>query len=289
MNEDTMESFYRNKSLELNPKEIKTKKTETSLNLIHHYDVSSSITSASGYSASKPESADSSAYTRHQIFVTTEKISDKVTVLNDGPGTLQVIVYHNTNIFSDEFPLYEGEYKVYNGVYEIKVRSDTVGLNYRITDYEILQQTAVSKAEKIEVYSTDKDVHFTGAIVMNAEEQENLTGLLSNRYMIRGVNIQSIQPLKYRLIFWSSDQFSNVDLDLDYYIDDVELDMSASPAFRINGVNQYYLNVGGLEIIYEDFDITRELHISLQNESAIAKIAGALGTVQLDIKMSPRL
>jgi len=147
----------------------------------------------------------------------------------------------------------------------------------------------VNKAEKIEIRSTVSTQHFTDAIVMNAQETENITGLKNNRYMVRGVNIQSVQPLKYRLVFWGRDIFDDIALDTDTYIDDVELDMTTSPAFRIDNINQYRLNVGGLEIVYEDYDVTKELHISLQNLSATAKIAGALGAVQLDIKMSPRL
>ena len=150
-------------------------------------------------------------------------------------------------------------------------------------------RTEVNKAEKIEIYSTIKTTHFTGTIAMNAQETENLTGLVSNKYLIRGVNFQSIQPLKYRLIFFGRDTFNNTDLDVDTYIDDVELDMTAAPAFRINNANQYYLNVGDLYILYEDYDATKELHISLQNQSPTTKNAGATGYVQADFKMSPRL
>lgn len=150
-------------------------------------------------------------------------------------------------------------------------------------------QADVSKAEKIEIISTDKDTHFTGTINYLDHEKENITGLTVNKYMIRGVNIQSIQPLKFRLVFWGKDTFDNTDLDVDSYIDDVELDMSQDPAFRINNANQYRLNVGDLNILYEDYDVTNELHISLQNLSATAKNAGATGYVQLDIKMTPRL
>ena len=147
----------------------------------------------------------------------------------------------------------------------------------------------ISKAERIEIYSTVSTSHFTESIAMDAQETENLTGLTGNRYMVRGVNIQSVQPLKYRLIFWGKDTFDDTDLDTDSYIDDVELDMTNSPAFRIDNANQHRLNVGALEILYEDYDITKELHISLQNLSATAKLAGASGAVQLDIKVSPRL
>jgi len=258
------------------------------------YDVSDSIGNAldSAGTTSIAQNAlrvDESGYIRERIFDRIGIPAPKLNVYNDGPGTWYVRVSYEGQQFSDEIALFEGEKKTYSNVYEIRHRSATLGLQYRVTELDIWQQTAISKAEKIEIYSTDKDIHFTGAIVMNDHEKENLTGLLSNRYMVRGVNIQSKQPLKYRLIFWSSDQFDNTDLNLDYYIDDVELDMSAAPAFRINGVNQYYLNSGDLAIIYEDFDITRELHISLQNELGPAKNAGVTGEVQIDIKMSPRL
>lgn len=150
-------------------------------------------------------------------------------------------------------------------------------------------RTEISKAERIEIISTQSTLHFTGAIALNSHETENINGLTENRYMIRAVNIQSVQPLKYQLIFWGSDGFDDTDLDVDSFLDSVELDMSTSPAFQINGINQYRLNSGDLAILYEDYDNTKELHISLQNLSATSKLAGSSGAVQIDIKASPRL
>jgi len=49
-------------------------------------------------------------------------------------------------------------------------------------------------------------------------------------------------------------------------------------------VNQYYLDVSDLTSLYEDQDANVTLHVSLQNLSPIAKIAGALGAVQFDFK-----
>jgi hypothetical protein len=258
------------------------------------YDISTSIGTALDSTgnvsvANNALRTDDSRYIRERIFDRIGTLAPKINIICNGPGTLYVRVSYEGQQFSDEIAVLEGEKKPYENVYEFRVRSDTLGLNYQVSEQDIWPQTAVSKAEKIEIYSTNKDTDFTGAIVMNDHQKLNLTGLLSNRYMVRGVNIQSIQPLKYRLIFWSSSAFDNVDLNLDTYIDDVELDMSSSPAFRINNAGQYYLNVGDLSIIYEDFDITRTLHISLQNESAVAKNALAAGAVQLDIKISPRL
>ena len=153
-----------------------------------------------------------------------------------------------------------------------------------------LMQSDVSKSEKISITKTDKDTHFTGAIVQFDHETENLTGLTDDRIFIRGVNIQSDQNLKFRLIFWTKDTFSNADLDVDTYIDDVILDMSdVENTFRINNSGQYYLNVSSLNILYEDEDSSKELHCSLQNLSPTSKNAGASGEVQLDIKYAPRL
>lgn len=150
--------------------------------------------------------------------------------------------------------------------------------------------TDIRKSERIYVLETDKDSHFTGSISQFNHETENITGLSDERVFIRGVNIQSDQPLKYRLIFWRKDTFADVDLNVDSYVDDVILDMSdADNTFRINNTGQYYLNISNLDILYEDEDSSHELHCSLQNLSSTSKIAGASGEVQLDIKYAPRL
>ena len=152
-----------------------------------------------------------------------------------------------------------------------------------------VMQADISKAERIEIIETVSTTHFTGAIVMNAHESENITGLVGNRYMIRGINVQSDQPLKFMLEFYGKDTFDSTDIDVDSFIDHVEIDLSSYPTFRVNGADQYKLNVGDLEILYEDYDATNELHISLHNLSPTTKAAGAAGAVQFDIKMSPRL
>lgn len=150
--------------------------------------------------------------------------------------------------------------------------------------------TDIRKSERLYILESDKDTHFTGSIAQYAHEEENIDGLSDPRIFIRGVNIQSDQPLKYRLIFWMKDTFADTDLDVDSYVDDVILDMSDDDnAFRINNTGQYYLNVSNLNILYEDEDSTTELHCSLQNLSPTSKNAGASGEVQLDFKYAPRL
>jgi len=151
-------------------------------------------------------------------------------------------------------------------------------------------QTDVSKSERITIIESDTATHFTGAIVQFAHETENITGLSDNRVFIRGINAQSIQKLKYRLIFWKKDIFDDTTLNADSYVDDVILDFTNDEsAFRIAQTNQYYLNISSLETLYEDDDESTELHCSLQNLSPTSKIAGALGEVQIDFKYAPRL
>lgn len=72
---------------------------------------------------------------------------------------------------------------------------------------------------------SDKDLHFTGAIAQNGEEQENIAGLISNRIIIRGVTINSRQALKYRLSFYKKDTFSQSDVDDDTFVGSVILDL----------------------------------------------------------------
>ena len=140
----------------------------------------------------------------------------------------------------------------------------------------------ITVAPQIFSIRTDKDVHFTGAILQNAKEDENLTGLVTNKIRISGISLQADEQLDYRVIFWSKDIFDDTDLDLDAYLGEAELDLT-NFGFRIGGANQYYLDLRGIDIDYEDKDATRELHISLMNLSAAAKTAGGNGEVIAEI------
>jgi len=232
-------------------------------------------------------------YTTEDVHNALGRNAYRMYVINRGPGDLYVIYSSGggSTFSPQEAYLQEGATEIFFNVYEMRLRSPTAGCTYEVTEYEVpLQNSNIVKAEKIEIYNSVSTIHFTGAIAFNAQETENITGLLGNKYFIRGVNIQSIQPLDFNLIFYSSDVFDTPGvLDTDTFLDSVELDMTAAPTYRINNANQYKLNVSDLNIVYEDTDATTELHVGLQNFSAIAKIAGALGAVQLDFKMSPRV
>lgn len=141
---------------------------------------------------------------------------------------------------------------------------------------------AVGSNYRLNTIRSDKDTHFTEAIAQNAKEDENIAGLLSNNIRITKVAIQSDQQLDYRLIFWATDQFDNTDLDVDDFMAEREMDLTAY-GFRIAGANQWYMELDNLGIQYSDDDATHELHISLQNLSATGKNAGATGEVVVEI------
>jgi hypothetical protein len=145
-----------------------------------------------------------------------------------------------------------------------------------------------TKGDKLQLaLRADKDTHFTGGIVQNAKEDENLTGLLNNKIRVTGVSIQADQALKFKVLFWTTDTFDDIDLDLDTFCGEVELDLSLE-GFQIGGSGQYYLDMRGLDIDYRDADSSNELHVSLMNLSAAAKNAGATGEVALEIYYEQR-
>ena len=150
-----------------------------------------------------------------------------------------------------------------------------------------VQITAAAPKTVFYTVSSDKDQHFTGVIIQNAKEDENLPGLLGNKVRIVGVSLQSAQSLHYRVIFWSKDSFNNAALDLDAFCGEIDCDFPAY-GFQIGGAGQYYLDIRGVDIDCEDGDGTQELHISLLNRSVANKNAGAAGAVKVVVYYEPR-
>ena len=129
---------------------------------------------------------------------------------------------------------------------------------------------------------TDKDSHFSGAITQNNVESEELTRISGSNIIITGLTIQSDQALDYRVIFWTSAEFDNTNLDDDAFCGEVELDLSLD-GIQIGGTNQYYWHKDNLDIHCKDLDKSRTLRVSLMNLSASSKNAGATGEVVLEI------
>lgn len=151
----------------------------------------------------------------------------------------------------------------------------------------VTTEVTVSSTQYFYTLRSDKDSHFTGAIAQNAKEDENLTGLLGNKVRITGVSLQADENLSFRVVFWKTDGFEDADLDLDRFCGEVVIDLPTD-GYQIAGANQYYLDMRGLDIDYEDEDASNELHVSLMCLTAAGKTAGAGGEVVLEIFYEPR-
>jgi len=139
---------------------------------------------------------------------------------------------------------------------------------------------------------TDKDVEFTGEIVQNAMESENiaLPGTLDGingtaRCRIKAVTIISDENLQWELWFWANDLFQESNLDADRFVGKILF--AAADGTRIAATGAYYYYQEDLDIAYEDLDKTGELHVSLINRSAAAKTAGAGGEIVVEFIMEP--
>jgi len=90
----------------------------------------------------KPESpevlatAGQTGYDRVFVFLDGQRISSKIWVINDGPGTLFVIASYNLVKWSGESEIFLGEYRAFFNVYELRVRSPNAATRYRLTEYE---------------------------------------------------------------------------------------------------------------------------------------------------------
>jgi len=146
----------------------------------------------------------------------------------------------------------------------------------------LVQVTATAPKQAFQTIRSDKDSHFTGGLAQNAKEDENLTGILSNKIRIVGISLQSDQQLHYKVLFWKTDGFDDSDLDVDTFCGEVDVDL-AIYGIQIGGANQWYLDVRGVVLDYEDEDASNELHVSLLNKDATSKNAGATGECVLDI------
>jgi len=115
-------------------KKFRDYKTDTG-----YYDVADTITNAT---ANDPNDYNSAVYDVHSIHNELGKNDDVIYVVNDSTqqvtGTLYCVVSHvGSNHGSRETPIYANEIKKYKNVYEIKLRSPTQNLAYRVTEYKI--------------------------------------------------------------------------------------------------------------------------------------------------------
>ena len=134
--------------------------------------------------------------------------------------------------------------------------------------------------------SSDKDMHFTGELIKNAVERESIIGLRSNRIRISKISIQADQRLLFEVLLYGSDDFEESDLDNDYFIGAVELNL---PIYGFQQTeSQWRLDIENLNIDYVDLDGTKEIHVVLRNLSPTTKNAGTTGEVKLEFLCESR-
>ncbi len=100
------------------------------------YDVRSTITIAQ---ATDPNDFENTNYNRERIFQVLDRYAPVVQVTNDGQDDIFVRISHGgTTTFSNESRIRPGDNKKFWIVYELRLRSPTVGTPYRVTEYDIL-------------------------------------------------------------------------------------------------------------------------------------------------------
>jgi len=124
-----------------------------------YYDVTRTILVAT---ANDPGDADAAAYQQERIYDTIQKRASIIHVANDGIDTLFVRVSHDgPGTFSPENSIYPGDIKEYYHVYELRLRSPTIDLPYRVSEYNIMMgccPTSGTTVLPIQIPSIEKAV-----------------------------------------------------------------------------------------------------------------------------------
>ncbi len=152
-----------------------------------------------------------------------------------------------------------------------------------VSEQQYLQGDAEAVFGKriIYVFESDTDSHFTSVTAQYVLENENITGLTWQKFVIRFIKAMNDEAHSCYLHIYAQDDNNNTDPDLDDQIGMVPLDFSASPTYRVgNGATyaHYRLDVGrnnDLWFPYEDEDGTYEFHVSWEDLNAAGKAGGA--------------
>ncbi len=245
------------------------------------------ITTATEASLDQPTPPDANYPNTETIFDTLGR-NASITVINEGLGNIYVMATSNGHRWStEEIEIGPNARVPIRDAWKIKLRTNLGGTQYRAIEYPYHPGSInIVRGERIETIVSDKDVHFTGAIALNAIEYEDIEGLVSNKIRIREINIQAQEARLYTFWVWKDSGHANPDLDVDSFKDFVNLDVATSGR-RIAGAGQYYLQSSGLDINYEDADEDYTLHCGLMVSAGAAKSAGA--NIQIDVSYSPRL
>ena len=143
------------------------------------------------------------------------------------------------------------------------------------------------------VVRSDKDTHFTGALVQNAMELEVLGDVAptsSNRIPTIRSKITRVTVISEQNLAWDIMLFKaaftpplTTDPDLHPLVD--WLSFLAIDAVRVAGAGLYLYTWSGMEFPYYTTDVMGRIHVGLINRDAVAKLAGGAGgniTVEIE-------
>jgi len=161
-----------------------------------------------------------------------------------------------------------------------------------IAEQQYLQGDAEAVFAKTVLYmiESDCDSHFTAASAQYVLEQEDITGLVWQKGIIRFVKAQNVQAHACRLYIEKQDDGANNDPDLDDIIGFVPLDFTGADAYRIGNGATYtlyrleYGRTSNLWIPYEDEDGTYEFHCIWEDLNAAGK-AGGVDQIKINVWM----
>lgn len=109
-------------------------------NLTNKFDTGLQTLTVAVTTVPAPENVSVTGYTRVAIWDVLGRLSQEIYLINNGPGTIYVRKSNDGTTFSAvEIPVFAGEKGTFNNLYELRIRSDIVGVTgtiYRVTEHE---------------------------------------------------------------------------------------------------------------------------------------------------------
>lgn len=147
--------------------------------------------------------------------------------------------------------------------------------------------------ENAQVYlvRSDKDTHFSGAIIQDAGEAESIVGLPMSKCVIEQIDIIAKENLAFEVELYSADTHDDAtNMDNDKFIGSMRF-LAADG--KTDGTYYKYSSANsvgtwrGIAYFDEDGEGSQALHAILRNRSAASKSAGAAGEVVVIFHVRP--
>jgi len=165
---------------------------------LRYYDVSHTITVAG---ATNPSNQDAQIYNEERVNDSVQRNAPILRVINDGTDNLYVLISHGGGqTFSPENVMYPGDIKDYINVYELRLRSPTAGLPYRVSEYKIERTccpTDTTTTTQSWIHAVEVTAPLAGAILVSRTVSAGKSGFIYG-FLI------STQEANSFLINWTS-------------------------------------------------------------------------------------